>query len=160
MRRRQQKLGGHMVNLYSAVKYICEKSGWKVSNLKVQKILYMAHMIHMGRNGGERLVDTSFEAWDYGPVEPNLYHKVKAFGSKPIPNIFKNIPDPEGQEEKVLKEACEHLLHRSHDELVTITHDECGAWAKNYMPGIRGIKILDDDILSEYREILGGSGDS
>lgn len=140
-----------MIDLYSAVKFICMESGWTASNLKVQKILYMSHMVFMGRTE-QRLVDTFFEAWDYGPVEPNLYHRVKAFGSKPIPDIFGNVPAPSGSELDVLAEACNYLLGKMPGELVSITHYERGAWAKSYIPNMIGVKIPDKDILSEYKE--------
>lgn len=74
--------------LDTVAKFICEKGDWCLSNLKLQKILYMSQMYYMGKNNGARLVDTSFEAWDYGPVSPALYHRVKAFGSSPVQDIF------------------------------------------------------------------------
>jgi uncharacterized phage-associated protein len=57
-------------------------------NLQLQKILYLAQMIYMGHTAGGRLADGSFEAWDYGPVEPSVYRKVRMFGSDPISNVF------------------------------------------------------------------------
>ncbi|WP_410207286.1 Panacea domain-containing protein [Bradyrhizobium japonicum] len=53
----------------SAARHICARGNWGVTNLALQKILYMAQMVHLGRTG-QRLVDAEFQAWDYGPVEP------------------------------------------------------------------------------------------
>ena len=139
------------VSPYEAGRIICERGLWKVTNLALQKILYIAHMIHMGRTGGERLVNADFEAWDYGPVVPSLYRKVRPFGDKPIPNIFFAVQDVSNNRiASTLDEACEHLLPKRPGELVAITHWEEGAWAKNYIPGVRGIVIPDADILVEY----------
>jgi len=44
-------------------------------------MLYFSQMINLGKKK-ERLFDASFEAWDYGPVIADLYHKLKAFGVK------------------------------------------------------------------------------
>ena len=41
-------------------KYICEKTGWNTSNLRLQKILYIAHMLHIGETETP-LIDDSFE---------------------------------------------------------------------------------------------------
>ena len=51
---------------YSAARYICARGDWRVTNLALQKILYLAHMVHLGRTG-RALIDGEFEAWDYGP---------------------------------------------------------------------------------------------
>jgi uncharacterized phage-associated protein len=36
---------------YSAARYICARGDWRVTNLALQKILYLAHMVHLGRTG-------------------------------------------------------------------------------------------------------------
>jgi uncharacterized phage-associated protein len=49
-------------------------------------------MIYMGQKDGKRLVEASFEAWDYGPVEARLYQRVKVFGWSPIECFFPCAP--------------------------------------------------------------------
>ena len=135
---------------YSAARYVCASGDWRVTNLALQKILYLAHMVHLGRTG-HRLIDGEFEAWDYGPVNPDLYRTVRMFGDKPIQNVFFGAPRIFGTpEEEMLREACEHLLAKSSSELVAMTHRQNGAWAKNYVPGVRSIVIPDADIVAEY----------
>ena len=80
------------ISVSAAAKRLCERSGWSLTNLKLQKLLYISHMFHLGKTG-EPLVNGHFEAWDYGPVSPFLYHKVKVFGSSPVENIFHSTPD-------------------------------------------------------------------
>jgi uncharacterized phage-associated protein len=136
---------------YSAARYICARGDWRVTNLALQKILYLAHMVHLGRTG-QGLIDGEFEAWDYGPVNPDLYRTVKMFGDRPIQNVFFGAPRIFGTpEEETLREACEHLLVKSPGELVAMTHRQNGAWAKNYVPGIRSIVIPNADIVAEYK---------
>jgi uncharacterized phage-associated protein len=122
--------------------------------LELQKILYMAQMMHMGRNNGLRLVDVDFEAWDYGPVAPELYHKVKGYGSDAIEDVFYDARSfKEGDQRRVLlDEVCEALVGRRPGELVEITHWSRGAWAKNYVARARGVEIPDSDIRREYDE--------
>jgi uncharacterized phage-associated protein len=135
---------------YSAARYVCASGDWGVTNLALQKILYLAHMVHLGRTG-QRLIDGEFEAWDYGPVNPDLYRAVRIFGDKPIQNVFFGAPRIFGSpEEETLRDACEHLLKKSPSELVAMTHRQNGAWAKNYVPGIRSVAIPDADIIAEY----------
>lgn len=141
--------------LDSVAKFICEQGNWKITNLKLQKLIYMAQMIHLGRHG-TRLADAHFEAWDYGPVEPDLYHKVKMFGSGSVEDVFFNARffNRDDERRAVLKEVCDTLLRKSPGELVDITHWQNGAWAKYYVPGNRYIGIPDAAIAQEYRDRL------
>jgi uncharacterized phage-associated protein len=146
------------VPVLSAAKRLAERSGWTLSNLELQKILYLAHMFYLGRTGGEPLVPGQFEAWDYGPVHPDLYHRVKVFGSDKVENIFYGNPDlPEGPERAILDEAYDSLGKLGAGRLVNATHRRTGAWAINYLPGVRNRPISNADILAEYQELDGAT---
>jgi uncharacterized phage-associated protein len=146
--------------LDTVCQYICDKSGWRISNLQLQKILYMAQMYYMGQHEGRRLVDTDFEAWDYGPVSPALYHRVKDFGAGPVLDVFMHARVfRDGDNRKAaLDEVGADLLKRRPGELVDLTHWENGAWAKHYIPGVRGIPIPDADIYREYNDRIAEFG--
>lgn len=106
----------------------------------------------LGRSdGAQGLVADKFQAWDYGPVLPVLYHRAKAFGSGPVQNVFQIYQLPTGSDGAIIEETVSALAGKSAGELVAITHWEKGAWAKNYVPGSQGIVIPDADILDEYR---------
>jgi uncharacterized phage-associated protein len=135
-----------------ASRKICEHGSWKVTNLSLQKTLYLAQMLFMGENGGARLIGTDFEAWDYGPVSADVYKRVRMFGADPIQDIFFNVPrTDDGMRESYIHNVCTALAGKTPAELVAITHWKNGAWAKNYRPGVRGLVIPDRDILDEYR---------
>lgn len=144
------------ISIDSAARRICQIGDWQVTNLQLQKILYLSHMYHMGLHHGRRLVDASFEAWDYGPVLPALYKRVAMFGSRPIQDIFRLEPDvEEGPELDSIGRAAPALVSRPAAELVSMTHISEGAWARHYRPGIRGLIIPDADIFNEYRTRAG-----
>ena len=140
------------VPVFAAAKRICERSGWSLSNLELQKLLYISHMFYLGRHD-EPLIQGYFEAWDYGPVQPNLYHRAKIFGSSPVGNIFRFAEElGDRAEARMLDEAVAELSKAPPGRLVAITHWDMGAWAKHYVPGGRGIVIPNEDILLEYRD--------
>ncbi|MEP7173721.1 MAG: type II toxin-antitoxin system antitoxin SocA domain-containing protein [Aestuariivirga sp.] len=142
------------INVLSAAKHLAKRSGWTLSNLELQKILYLTHMFHLGRNNGEPLVHGLFEAWDYGPVHPDLYRRAKIFGSDPVENIFHGDADvPEGAERAILDEAYDSLGHAGPGKLVRATHSVGGAWHTNYVPGRRHCVIPNEDILAEYQTL-------
>ncbi len=140
------------VHPFVAAKRVCSLKNWTATNLEIQKILYLGHMMALGRSNGLRpLITDSFQAWDYGPVLPVLYHRAKPFGNGPVQNVFQIFPDAAGEDAALLEETVTSLRGKSAGELVAITHWENGAWAKHYTPGAKGIVIPNEDILSEYR---------
>lgn len=139
---------------FAAARCICDAGDWQVTNLKLQKILYLAHMIYMGEHNGEPLVNGNFEAWDYGPVQPDVYRKAKIFGARPIQDVFWEAAPSGSEEIRVLNDVSDFLLGKSPAELVAITHWDGGAWAKNYVSGRRGIVIPSADIIAEYNARL------
>ncbi len=139
------------VTAQNAAAYLARSAHWKLSNLQIHKILYLADMNFVGQTGS-RLIDEFFEAWDYGPVVPSLYHSMKIFGAKPVTDIFWNSISITGSAEaKILDRALAALKEKSAGQLVENTHWSGGAWAKNYRPGARGIKIPTKDMIDEYR---------
>ncbi len=142
------------ISVHSAAKRLASRSGWTLSNLKLQKILYLSHMFYLGRTDGEPLISGLFEAWDYGPVHPSLYHRAKIFGSDAVDNIFHDCHEPDkGQARDILDEAYDSLGQVGPGRLVNATHRKGGAWDANYIPGAKNCVIPNEDILMEYREL-------
>lgn len=140
--------------LDSVAKFVCDEGNWTVTNLQLQKIMYLAQMLYMGTHEGERLFDGTFEAWDYGPVEPPLYHRVKQYGANAISdNIFVAARPflPDSPRLAFLKEELPELLKFTPRELVEITHWEGGAWFKFYEQQARHTRIPDSAIFEEYQ---------
>ena len=111
-------------------------------------------MFYLGKTNGRPLVTEPFEAWDFGPVIPEVYHHVKGFGSGPIRNVFHWIDpvDQSSDEFATLKEAAEGTKFKSAAQLVANTHWHNGAWARVYKPRMAGVIIPNSIILEEYRE--------
>ena len=57
--------------------------GISLTNLQLQKIIFFAHGSYLARLKSP-LVVNRFEAWDHGPVIPELYHSLKQHGDRPI----------------------------------------------------------------------------
>jgi uncharacterized phage-associated protein len=146
--------------LDSACKFICTQGEWRVTNLQLQNILYMAQMYYMGEHGGERLVETHFEARDDGPVSPSLDDMAKSFGGAPVKDVFFDAREfcPEDSRGILLEAVCADLLKRTLAELVDITNWQHGAWAKNYLAGADPALIPDRDIVKEYQDRVAESG--
>lgn len=139
------------VSAMAAAKRLCAVSGWSLSNLKMQKLLYLAHMVHLGRTGLP-LINGHFEAWEYGPVEPEVYRRARIFGRDPVGNIFHLVGDVAGgSEAAAIDDVFSAYGQALPGQLVAMTHQNHGAWAQYYRQGVRGIRIPNEAILQEFR---------
>ena len=143
-----------------AAKKICELGNWNVSNLRLQKILYFAHMACLVKHK-EPLIDEQFHAWLYGPVVPKLYHDFKKYGSGPIKAGLQNVEsiNPSSNEAAIIEEAWDCFSEDSPSRLIEYTHRKGGAWDRNYTLGLRSAfrtenPIPDEHIKEEYMELL------
>ena len=97
-----------------------------LSNMKLQKLVYYAQGLHLALNDTP-LFDEKIEAWTYGPVVAELYHKYKNFGASGIPsdeNFDPLLIDEETRE--LLDEIFDVFGQFSAIRLMEIAHnDEC-----------------------------------
>ena len=146
------------INVLQAAKHLCMMSDWTLTNLELQKVLYISYMFYLGRYG-KPLFKNNFQAWRYGPVLPQLYNKFKKYGSDSIPEsafgrfIFDRVKDLDSEKEvDVLNEVIAAIPDNRGFRLVEITHWDNGAWTNKYQP-FKNIPIKDADISKEYEAI-------
>ncbi len=147
----------------------------KISPLKLQKLVYIAHGWHLAIED-EPLVDDEYaEAWQFGPVFPSLYHEFKNFGSKPIPANQRATELRADFDQDPPTFMWETPLLRKHDadtpalldrvwavygkftasDLSTLTHDKGtpwhDVWSKN--PGMKNMNIENNEIKKYYKQL-------
>ena len=140
-----------MRDVYEVAGTIAEKSGWGLSNLSLQKLAYLAQMVYLGETDSPLFAE-DFEAWDYGPVVPSLYHSLKMFGAEPVRaySRLRPVNNLTQDEARVIDQMVD--LGRKHRaaRLVALTHWDKGAWAQVYAKGIRGLTIPKQLIKAEF----------
>ena len=67
-----------VVKLFLKLQDFDTDCGDVITNLKAQKLVYYAQGVYMAKVGVP-LFDDDFEAWQHGPVIPDLYHQLKEF---------------------------------------------------------------------------------
>ena len=111
-----------------------------LSNLQLQKILFFAHGSYLVRFRSP-LVMNRFEAWEHGPVIPELYHALKQHGDRPIRSPVTRYDLESGMDVVVTADftnpVCKHLtemllFYGRMDPwiLVKLSHVPGGPWAK------------------------------
>ncbi len=143
-----------MCNVFAVAKKLCEARDWKISNLELQKMLYISQVLHIGIFG-HHLFRGDFEAWDYGPVVPEVYRRFKIFGNKSVqewafPEINEECSD---EENGFIAEVSKLLSDLKPFQLVNLTHRKGTAWEKVYVPGAKNTYISEDDMKKEYADV-------
>ena len=63
-----------------------------ITPMKILKLVYIAHGWHLAYTD-KPLIHDRIEAWEYGPVIPELYHEFKHYGHNPIKTyVYEQVP--------------------------------------------------------------------
>ena len=133
-----------------AAKTLCEISGWSLSNLRLQKILYFAHRRFLGETGNP-LVKGPFMRYPRGPVVKEVHLRVREYGKGAIPeNAFGALEslDKNSAEYKTMEKEFEKRKNHTSTKLVDDSHEPGGAWERCFDENKR--EIPTDYIRNEY----------
>jgi len=124
-----------MYNALDLSRYIvtkCIEDHHPISNLQLQKILYYIQREFL--KNGEIAFPDEIEAWQFGPVVPNVYYYFCGYGAMPISLAQESvIINP--QDAACINHIVEQKRMKNPWDLVSETHKTNGAWAKIYDNG-------------------------
>lgn len=99
----------------------CDRS---TSNLRLQKLLYFVQAQFLVSRGEACFYDR-IEAWDFGPVVPNVYHEFKFFGSFDIPSsLAKDRMPLSSGDEQLINDMIDYCARYATSSLVHLTHNQ------------------------------------
>lgn len=126
-----------MYNAIDLSKYIvskCITDSHPISNLQLQKILYYIQKTFLQRD--DIAFSDVIEAWQFGPVVPNVYYHYCGFGAMPITiSINSNMPLIASSDVIDIDKIVEEKRQLNPWDMVTETHKKGGAWDKVYDNG-------------------------
>lgn len=131
-------------------KYIitkCTNEDKPISNMQLQKILYFIQLDYLKRFDKPVFSD-EIEAWQFGPVVPNVYYYFSGFGSMTIPLVFSDYnisPDDKININKIVEVKRELFPW----DMVKDTHKEGGPWDLIYKNGKGKRNIIPMDLIKE-----------
>lgn len=152
----------------NAILDVAESDGLTLSNLPLNKIIYFAHAWYLAQYGVP-LVDSPFEAWQHGPVHPQIYRQLKSYGDKPIKGRLTQIdlvtgndipvePHLSDQERQHVEQMTRFYGTKSAYWLVQKTHEPGAPWDQVWTVAegkpVPGMVISDSMTESYYRSIL------
>ena len=109
------------IPVQDVAKFIIQKSD-RISNLKLQKLLYYVQGWHLGI--AERILYTErLEAWVHGPVQPSMFQEYRVFGWRDIEANGPLITLPSSAERHIRSVLKEYGKY-SGDQLERLSHTE------------------------------------
>lgn len=101
-----------------------------LTNLTLNKLVYYAQ-VEAIRENGLPLFDDRIEAWQYGPVEPAVYHEFKKYGRSRISSVSGRVK-ADARSIAIVDRVAATYGKMSAFELVSFSHREGGAWRAVY----------------------------
>lgn len=140
-----------------------DKRGFAISNLALNKLLFFAHGWCLALYS-KPLIDSPFEAWQFGPVHPLIHRQFKGRGDAAISSRATRIDPLTGEdvtfeyefdepEQGIIDRIVEFYGGMTAGRLVKISHEPGTPWDQIWSeadgtvsPGM----IISDEIVSEY----------
>ena len=127
------------------------REGQRLSIMHLLKLIYIAHGWYL-ETRGRPLISNRIEAWQYGPVIPDVYNTFRPGGievAAPVPGFRFNLDkDTAG----FLDEIYEIYGSMSAFRLSDLTHVPGGPWDWASREGGYYAEIPDDLILKHYKD--------
>ena len=121
--------------------------GERLTNLKLQKLLYYQQGFHLAFFGTPLFAE-DVEAWMYGPVVPAVYDEYSAYGSSAVPEVKEPVSLSENEEE-LFNEVYDAYREFSAIGLMNRTHSE-RPWL-DAVPHDRGTVISQESMMSYFK---------
>lgn len=121
-------------------------NGEKMTNMRLNKLLYFCQALHLKRYNTPLFMD-DFEAWDYGPVIPNIYREFKRYGGQEIEeggNLEVGASDAERQ---TIIDAMRKYNKYTTNTLVDMTHQPGLPWD---LANRKKEKVISKNDIKEY----------
>ena len=133
---------------------LAERHGDTLTPMQLLKLVYIAHGWMLGLYG-RPLIKDDVQAWQYGPVIPNLYNAVKGFRSQPVHGPLAAPPgdDLDASEQSVVDQVYEKYAPMSGPALSRLTHAKGSPWDLTYESDVFGVVIPNDIIEDHYRRL-------
>ena len=121
--------------------------GERLTNLKLQKLLYYQQGFHLAFFGTPLFAE-DVEAWMYGPVVPAVYDEYSAYGSSALPEVKEPVSLSENEEE-LFNEVYDAYREFYAIGLMNRTHSE-RPWL-DAVPHDRGTVISQESMMSYFK---------
>lgn len=135
-----------MYSVLNIAKYIidkCTKDRFPISNLQLQKILYYIQREFLQQ--GINAFSEEIEAWQFGPVVPEVYKQYCGFGALPIRMRYEVGLEP--NDANIVNAIIEKKRILNPWDMVGDTHSPGKAWDLIYRDGLGDHQIIPKELI-------------
>lgn len=149
------------VDVAVAILKTAQEKGFTLTQMQVQKLVYVAHGLSLAQRDLP-LIKEHINAWQYGPVIPEIYARFKAYASSEIrveelPE-FKSNQDLDLETQRILNDVVDNFARLSGGQLSELSHRSGSPWHNVWFDRkgqvIRGAVIPNELIKPHYQHIL------
>jgi uncharacterized phage-associated protein len=140
---------------------VARKHAKPLTQMQLQKLVYVAHGLSLAKRNLP-MIREQVNAWQYGPVIPEIYHRFKAYGANDI--NFADLPESkeadnfDKESRDILEEVVNAFAHYSGGQLSELSHRQGSPWHKVWFDSrgneVRGAIINNDLIKTHYNQAL------
>lgn len=122
-----------------------------ITNMAVNKLVYFAQGWSLALLN-KPLFDDDILAWQYGPVEKQVYYTFKPCGRDLIEEPSENVDTENLNSDEIdlIMDVYNHYREYSSIGLMNLSHDEEGPWAKNYDMNVIGGTVIPKKEIQAY----------
>lgn len=135
---------------------LAEQEGASISNMKLQKLVYFAQGFYAAFNNGQALFEEEIEAWKYGPVIPDLYHKFKIYlaGAIPPTHPYRDTTPLNANERAVVEWVYKNLGQHSAIKLSDFSHTQGSPWDVVFNGGVADRQITVGGMMRYFEGLI------
>lgn len=160
-----------------ANEFLRKPGGAALTQMQLQKLVFFAHGWSLGLTGNA-LTSEEPQAWDYGPVYPDLYDHTKYFGSGPIGRLI--TPDDDeavrfftkqksgrppykadlrAQDESIINAVWDKYRAIPGTRLSSLTHRPGTPWSETYKRGEGRNRTITNKVIEKHYSKLAKVGE-
>lgn len=130
-----------------------EENHTPLTLMKILKLTYLAHAWSLGLRK-KPLSNKSFEAWQFGPVQKELYFDLKNIQNEANYEIEKKFPNQDGalseDDKELIKAVYKNYSNMDAWELSARTHKEGAPWSTIWDNGKGDRLEIPDALIGQY----------
>ncbi len=125
------------------------KSSNDMTPMKLLKLVYIAHGWMLGLYE-RRLISEDVEAWQYGPVIPELYREIKSYRDRPVESLnIQSQANFDEDELNIIRQVFDKYSKYDGFQLSNITHTKDTPWYRVWNEK-NECKIIPPDLIRDY----------